>query len=55
MQTKERRLTECEFVLLLENATDEAKREMLDLLLWIEANSPTDDELTAEIERRKGA
>ncbi|NCA93205.1 hypothetical protein EOM82_08230 [bacterium] len=53
MQTKERRLIEAEIILLWDKLTDESKQELFYFAQWITANHPTDDELTAEIERRK--
>ena len=53
MQTKERRLMECQFVLLLSQLTEEDKNELYDLMQWSKANNPTNEELKAEISRRK--
>lgn len=55
MQTKESRLTECKFVLLLSQLTEEGKRELFDLMQWIEASNPTPEEFEAEMNRREAS
>ena len=52
MEARERQAMEAEFILKISQLTEEQVREWIDFMEWLKENHPTDEEATAEIERR---